>query len=255
VVSEAGRGDESPGAVALRAARTCAPALAAVVVVRVAATYVPLPGSAAGQWTAAYVASTIFGGLVCAMLLAGARLVLVPRLWLLGAGATCLALGVGLAAANAGVVADAVKLASALLLGCLLATLPEQGWWLAPGAVAISLADVWSVGSSNGVTHHAVTSSPTLVRWVSIAVPAPRPADLTVGVTDFVFLSLFVASAFAWDMGGRRVAVACALGLPAIVAAEQLSPFTALPALPVFSLAFLAAAAPGLVRSWLQRRR
>jgi hypothetical protein len=165
----------------------------------------------------------------------------------LAAAVACIALDVDVAS-------DVAKASFGAVAGTIFVRAIERPWWLLPIAVCVPLADAWSVYSSRGVTNAIVERAqeePRWIEWPTIASPiAGFPYELfgRLGTVDVLFSALFLASAFRFELGVRRVAVALVLGLLATSVFVFEAVDIAVPALPMLCLAFLLAAGPALVR-------
>lgn len=128
-------------------------------------------------------------------------------------------------------------------LGIVLAGQVAAAWWLAAFAVVAIAADAWSVFL--GPTKQVVEHAPQVLDYVLVHfTPVGGPiAGLGLGMSDLVFLALFLA-------GSRRLGLSVRRGYAAMVASLALTVALAVtwkpavPALPLLSLAFLAVNLP-----------
>lgn len=128
-------------------------------------------------------------------------------------------------------------------LGAVLAGQVAVAWWLAAFAGVAIVADAWSVFL--GPTRQVVEHAPQVLDYVLVHfTPVGGPvAGLGLGMSDLVFLALFLA-------GSRRLGLSVRRGYAAMVASLVVTVMLAVwwrpavPALPLLSLAFLAANLP-----------
>lgn len=156
------------------------------------------------------------------------------------------------------IIADGGRLLVATCVGGLLARLVERVSWLVALAVLTAAIDTWSVLSSDGVTRRLVDGegSGLVARLLTYTGP---PVDgrlvLGVGVTDLVFLALFLGFAHVWRRHVPSLALALGLALAgALVVASVVE--ADVPALPFLSLAFVLHVAatdrPWPIARWLR---
>ncbi|MCJ7795153.1 MAG: hypothetical protein MUQ56_00010 [Thermoleophilia bacterium] len=159
--------------------------------------------------------------------------------------AGAVALGVALTLAWRGWLTVAVpfQVAAAAGLGILLARQVAAAWWLAAFAGVAILADAWSVFA--GPTRQVVEHAPRALDYVLVHFsPLGGPlAGLGLGMSDLVFLALFLAGSRAL---GLIVRGGYAAMLGSFVVTVMLAVWwkPAVPALPLLSLAFLAVNIP-----------
>jgi len=172
--------------------------------------------------------------------------------------------GVGLAAAVAGLALDVVPLADlgkiavgaglGYWLGATLSELSADLRVIVGLAVAVGVLDAVSVFAPQGPTHLLLTRAPQAVPYFVVAFPtmgyAVRDAYSGLGTTDVLFFSLYLAAAIGYHLRVRLTVVAMVASFVATVTIALWS--RALPALPLLSLAFLAANAD-LIVSRLRR--
>lgn len=128
-------------------------------------------------------------------------------------------------------------------LGAVLAGQVAVVWWLAAFAGVAIVADAWSVFL--GPTRQVVEHAPQVLDYVLVHfTPVGGPVGgLGLGMSDLVFLALFLA-------GSRRLGLSVRRGYAAMVASLVVTVLLAVwwrpavPALPLLSLAFLAANLP-----------
>jgi hypothetical protein len=169
----------------------------------------------------------------------GARLLIVAAV----------ALAVALAATylHATAVMDLAKIAVGAAvgfwLGTTLAELTEDVRWIVGIAVAVAVADAFSVFSPVGVTHYLLTKQPATVPYFVVAFPtigyAVRDAYSALGTADVIFFGLYLAAAAAFRL--RVGATAAAMAASVVVTSAVAVWWRALPALPLMGIAFLAA--------------
>jgi hypothetical protein len=111
------------------------------------------------------------------------------------------------------VVANAGRLLLAAALGALLARLVERASWIVFLAVLAAAVDAWSVYAETGVTKQIVESggddAGRLLDLLLFTGPAiGNLPPFVLGVTDLVFLALFVAWSHDWRLDLRVVALA-----------------------------------------------
>jgi hypothetical protein len=213
-------------------------------------------------------ASVAFGAslamlvLVVLVLLHGRQLVHAPPMVLVG----LLAIGAAVTwacvdAASLPVVANGGRLLAAGALGALLASFVERASWIVGLAALAGIVDVWSVYSDSGVTNRVLESAANgdgdrLLELLLFTGPIVDGSALfEIGVTDLVFLALFMAWAHDWrvDMrvAGGALLAACWC---ALVVGELRD--DAIPMLPFLSAAIVLVVAArslrlrGRVRRW-----
>jgi hypothetical protein len=135
--------------------------------------------------------------------------------------------------------ATLAKLAAAACIGMLLASMLQTGVEVAVIALVIAVVDGYSVAV--GPTHEIVSHHPGLLDDVALNLRVPGSyAVAQIGSSDLVFFALFAAATSR--LGLRRwptwAAMTASFGVT-IILADQFE--VALPALPLLSLAFLAA--------------
>ncbi len=175
--------------------------------------------------------------------------------------------GVGLVCAVAGSALGVVPLAD---LGKL-AFGAGAGYWLGASlvaatpdlrvivalAVAVGVLDTASVFLPQGPTHLLLTKAPQTVPYFVVAFPtigyAVRDAYSGLGTTDVLFFSLYLAAAVGYRLRVRLTLVAMVVSFVATVTVALYS--RALPALPLLSLAFLAANADLIAKRWTPAAR
>lgn len=234
-----------------------------VVVVLLTATYVIVPMLPAPRRYSLRLGALYLSTLWYVALVAVAFERLSPIVWLaprrIGMSAVAVVvLAVIMSMLRVPVASDVAKLAGALLVGAVLGRAIQQAWWLVPGALVITIADVWSVLTPHGVTHRIIEQAPSVVPIATVDLPYPGAAwahGTFVGVSDFLFLAMFLCCGTAWALGVRRLVVVAPVGFVAtIVINIELMNGAAVPALPMLSLAMLCAFAPGLWQSWKNER-
>jgi hypothetical protein len=161
-------------------------------------------------------------------------------------------LSVLLSLAELGALANFSKLVTMTLVGFWFLTFFESVLWVGLVAAAIPLVDALSVW--RGPTRHIVDEEPQIFTTLSFAfrIPGERPTA-NLGLPDLLFFALFLAAAarFRLRPGWTWVAMTASFGLTIVltVAFDVIG----LPALPLLSLAFLAANADLLWRAVKRR--
>lgn len=159
--------------------------------------------------------------------------------------ACAVALGVAFAFAWRGWTTAAVpfQVVAAAGLGTMLARQVATAWWLAAFAGIAIVADMWSVFA--GPTRQVVEHAPRMLDYVLVHFsPLGGPlAGLGLGMSDLVFLSLFLVGSRALGLKVRR-GYAAMLGSFVVTVMLAVWWKPALPALPLLSLAFLAVNIP-----------
>jgi hypothetical protein len=162
-----------------------------------------------------------------------------------------IAVAVAVAAIDLGhpaTVATVAKLVAAACIGMLLASMLQTGLEVVAIAFVIAAVDIYSVAA--GPTHEIVAHHPSVLDDVALNLRVPGSyAVAQIGSSDLIFFALFCAATVR--LGLRRwptwLAMTASFGLT-IVLADRLN--VALPALPLLSVAFLAANADLL---WARR--
>jgi hypothetical protein len=139
------------------------------------------------------------------------------------------------------VVADAGRLLLAASLGALLASLVERASWMVGLALLAGAVDVWSVFADQGVTNRLLdTAAAGNDHWLRLLLVTGPSVDGTplfgLGVTDLVFLALFLSWSHDWRLDMRVVTAALLVATWAGMLTSELGP-DVVPLLP-----FLAAA-------------
>ncbi len=155
-----------------------------------------------------------------------------------------LAIGVAVAAlfihlGDPATVPTVAKLVAAACIGMMLASMLQTAIEVAVIALVIAVVDSYSVAA--GPTHEIVNHHPGLLDDVALNLRVPGSyAVAQIGSSDFIFFALFAAATAR--LGLRRwttwAAMTASFGATIILADEF---DVALPALPLLSLAFLAA--------------
>jgi hypothetical protein len=155
------------------------------------------------------------------------------------------------------VIANAGRLLLAAALGALLARLVERASWIVLLALLAGAVDVWSVYSDSGITNRVLDAAGTaegdlLLDLLLFTGPIVDGAPLfAIGVTDLVFLSLFLAWSHDWRVDMRVAAGAMlAAAWATLVVAESTG--EVIPMLPFLSAAIVLVVA---LRSVQLRRR
>jgi hypothetical protein len=221
--------------------RTAA-ALAALGAVNLAAPHLPAPATG-WQIAALAIVSFPLATLVVAALLPARGSA--PRL-LVAAGAAAAATAALIAAGLEGTPATLTKLIAAACIGLALAGLLQTAAELVTIAVLVAAVDAYSVAA--GPTHAIVHHHQQVLGAFTLAFHPPGTYGVAqIGASDFVFFALFTAAAarMALRVWPTWAAMTASFGLT-----MALSYWfdAALPALPLLSIAFLAANADTLAR-------
>lgn len=173
-----------------------------------------------------------------------------PRAWV--AGLVCAVLAVVFSVVGAQALASFSKLGAATFFAWAFLELFEDLSWVVLVAFVIPWVDAYSVwrGPTNTIVHHHKGVFANL----SFAYPVPGShGTANLGIPDMVFFALFLGACARWRL---RVGLSWALMAASFGATLALAVWTnrdGLPALPLLSLAFLAANAD-LLWSRLTRR-
>jgi hypothetical protein len=162
------------------------------------------------------------------------------------------ALSVVLSFADLGALANFSKLVTMTLIGFWFLTFFESVLWVALVASVIPLVDALSVW--RGPTRHIVDEEPQIFTTLSFAfrIPGERPTA-NLGLPDLLFFALFLAAAARFHLrpGWTWLAMTASFGLTIVLTVAF--DVVGLPALPLLSLAFLAANADLLWRAVKRR--
>jgi hypothetical protein len=222
--------------------------LAALGAVNLAAPHLPEPGQGV-QIAAVAVVSFPLATLVVAALAPAP----VPAPRLIAAAVAAAALTAALIAAGLdGTPATLAKLVASACLGIALAGLLQTPAEIVAIAVLIAAVDAYSVAA--GPTHAIVLHHQEVLGAFTLAFHPPGTyAVAQIGVSDFVFFALFAAASARMGLrvGATWVATTASLG---VTMALSYAFDTALPALPLLSLAFLGANADLLLERTRGRR-
>jgi hypothetical protein len=136
--------------------------------------------------------------------------------------------------------ANVLKVVLAGVIGTWLVQLFVSVRWIVLAAVAVSVADVFSVAA--GPTRVMLNHTPDVVSGFTVAMAwfgyAPDRLSSAIGVSDVVFLALFLGAARRFQLREKPTAVAIVVSILITLAAALW--WKALPALPMMSLAFIA---------------
>jgi len=165
--------------------------------------------------------------------------------WLLAIGAVALLVAVVATQADLRAEASAAKAILAGTAGVAAARVFQHRVEAVVIAIGIVIVDLWSVFA--GPTRTLIEEQPDTLALLSVALPAPGLREAAaIGMPDLLFLALFTAVAAPLGLRERTGALAMLAALSATsVASWALE--RPLPALPLLSLAFLAASADRLV--------
>jgi hypothetical protein len=222
--------------------------LAALGAVNLAAPHLPEPGQSV-QIAAVAVVSFPLATLVVAALAPAPA----PAPRLIAAAVAAAALTAALIAAGLeGTPATLAKLVASACLGIALAGLLQTPAEIVAIAVLIAAVDAYSVAA--GPTHAIVLHHQEVLGAFTLAFHPPGTyAVAQIGVSDFVFFSLFAAASVRMGLRVGATWVATTASLGATMALSYAFD-TALPALPLLSLAFLGANADLLLERTRGRR-
>jgi len=223
-------------------------ALIALGAVNLAAPHLPAP-SRPVQIAALAIISFPLATLVVAALAPSAW----PAQWLLGAAAGAVAVAAVLIAVGLdGTPATLAKLVAAACIGIALARLLQTAAEMAAIAVLVAVVDSYSVAA--GPTHAIVLHHQQVLDSFTLAFHPPGSyAVAQIGASDFVFFALFAAASVRMGLRVRATWIATTASLGATMALSYIFD-TALPALPLLSLAFLGANADRLLERTRGRR-
>ena len=161
--------------------------------------------------------------------------------WLPYAAAVLVAGAVAADLAGAPVPAAFLKLGAVTAVGYLFAGLFETALWAATVAVIVPWIDAWSVW--RGPTKHLVTKREDLFTSYSIPFPIPgQHAAAALGLPDFLFFAVFLASAARFGLRARLTWLAMTLSFGATMALAAYTEIfggAGLPALPLLAVGFL----------------
>jgi hypothetical protein len=147
------------------------------------------------------------------------------------------------------VIANFAKLAAATAIGFWFLGLFERLSWVVLVAAVIPVVDAFSVW--RGPTREIVTDQPQVFDALSFAFAVPDAGSFQLGLPDLLFFSVFLGAAARWALrvAWTWVALTASFGVT-MTLAVYVDPFGlgGLPALPLLSLAFLAANADVLWR-------
>lgn len=136
--------------------------------------------------------------------------------------------------------ANLTKVALAVVVGTWLAQQLYSARWIVVAAVAVSVTDVFSVAA--GPTRMMLNHTPDVVGGFTVAMAwfgyAPDHLSSAIGVSDIVFLALFLSAARRFQLREKPTAVCMVVSVLVTLAAALW--WKALPALPLISLAFIA---------------
>ncbi len=164
------------------------------------------------------------------------------RRGLLPVGAAFGVLAAVWALADLEIAANFAKFAALTLLGFWFLGYFERLSWVVLVAAVIPIVDSLSVW--RGPTNEIVTEQPQVFDALSFAFPVPDEGSFNLGLPDLLFFALFLAGADRWRLRLVPTWLSMAGSFGATLAlALWLDPFDlgGLPALPLLSIAFLAA--------------
>jgi hypothetical protein len=145
-------------------------------------------------------------------------------------------------------VANVAKVVFAAMLGIWIAGELEQVSWIVVVAAVSAAVDIVSVAA--GPTKAILEKGPVVVGWFTVAVTwmgyGFSEAFTALGVSDVLFFALYLGAARRFHLRAAWSAVAMGVSFLATIALAMW--WTALPALPLLSAAFLAVNADLLVK-------
>ena len=159
--------------------------------------------------------------------------------WLLGAAVLLALLAFAFDRAGWGIAANFAKLFAPALFGWWFLRYFESLSWVVLVACIIPFVDAYSVWK--GPTHHIVSKRPQVFASLSIAFPVPASGFARLGLPDLLFFAVFLGAADRWGLRVRTTFVLAALSFGATVVIANWTGVDGLPALPLLSVAFLAA--------------
>jgi hypothetical protein len=172
-----------------------------------------------------------------------------PMRGLLVVGALFALLAVVASAVDLDAVANFAKLGAATALGFWFLDLFERLSWVVLVAAIIPVVD--SVSVWRGPTNKIVTDQPEVFGALSFSFPAADEGSFQLGLPDLLFFAVFLGAAARWNLrvGLTWLALCASFGIT-MALAVWVDPFGlgGLPALPLLSVAFLAANADLLWR-------
>ncbi len=134
-----------------------------------------------------------------------------------------------------------LKLGAVTAVGFLFAALFESALWAAAIAIVVPWIDAWSVW--RGPTRHLVTKRQDLFSSFSIPFPIPgEHAAGALGLPDFLFFAVFLASAARFGLRARLTWLTMTLSFGATMALAAYTDIfggAGLPALPLLAAGFL----------------
>jgi hypothetical protein len=198
-------------------------------------------------WVDVLITATILIPLVFGLVLLALPYRRVPFLIAIGGLFTLLAL---LASwADLDIVANFSKLAAATAVGFWFLELFERLSWVVLVAAIIPVVD--SISVWRGPTNKIVTDQPEVFGALSFAFPVADEGSFQLGIPDLLFFAVFLGAAARWNLrvGFTWLLLTASFGIT-MALAVWVDPFGlgGLPALPLLSLAFLAANADLLWR-------
>lgn len=144
--------------------------------------------------------------------------------------------------ADLDVLGNFAKLAAASAVGFWFLGLFERLSWVALVAAVIPVVDSLSVW--RGPTHEIVSERPEVFSVLSFSFPVPDEGAFQLGLPDLMFFAVFLGAAARWGLrlGWTWLALTASFGVT-MALAVWVDPFDlgGLPALPLLSVAFLAA--------------
>jgi hypothetical protein len=163
----------------------------------------------------------------------------------------CTALAIAFSFANWEGPASFARLGAATFFGWIFLDVFEAVSWVVGVALIIPWVDAYSVwrGPTNAIVHHHAG----VFERLSFAFPVPgETSTANLGVPDMLFFALFLGAADRFGLRVRLTWLLMTLSFGATIAISVWRDLGGLPALPLLSLAFLAANADLL---WVRLRR
>lgn len=150
------------------------------------------------------------------------------------------ALAASLEVAGAEIAANSVKLAAVIGAGWFFLRFFEEVTWVVLVAVLIIPVDIFSV--ARGPTKTILEEKPEVFDHLSIGFPVPGASGAAqLGLPDVLFFALFLGAARRFGLRTGLTWALCTLSFGATLAITAGTDVSGLPALPLLSLAFVAA--------------
>lgn len=175
--------------------------------------------------------------------------------WLLAAAAALAVVAVLCTLAGLGIVANFAKLFAATFVGWWFLLWFEELWWVVLVAVCVAAVDSFSVFAPIGPTNHIIKHHVGVYTNLSVSFPITGVDQaVRLGVPDVLFFALFVGAAARFELRAGWTWLACVASFALTFVITVATHVSGLPALPLLSLAFLAANCDILLRRWRDQR-